>query len=49
MVEARHVTGLPLVNTEIPVVGQWHVKKRFNPRRALVLALFLHFFSFVRQ
>lgn len=37
MVEARHVARLPLVNTEIPLVGQWHVKKCFNPRRALAL------------
>lgn len=45
MAEARHVAGLPLVNTEIPLVGQWHVKKRFNPRRALALLFFLRFFS----
>lgn len=46
MAEARHVAGLPLVNTEISLVGQWHVKKRFNPRGALALALFfLRFFS----
>lgn len=43
MAEARRAAGLPLVNTEIPLVGQWHVKKCFNPRRAL--ALFLRFFS----